>query len=39
MPRFIGSCIRGFCDLGMEEEEERKSADLKIELESALVDI
>jgi hypothetical protein len=28
MPRFVSSCDRGFCDLGMEEEEDMKCAEL-----------
>jgi hypothetical protein len=39
VPLFAGSCGRGFCDLGKEEEELSKSADLGTELEPAPVDI
>jgi hypothetical protein len=34
-PNFIGSYSRGFCDLGMEEEEETKCAELAVNLEPA----
>jgi hypothetical protein len=37
--RFVGSCGGGFCDLGMEEEEDRKSGELETELEPTPVDI
>jgi hypothetical protein len=33
MPHFVDSYSRGFCDLGMEEEEETKCAELGAELE------
>jgi hypothetical protein len=35
VPRFVGSCGRGFCDLGIDEEEKRNSGEL--EDEEALV--
>jgi hypothetical protein len=39
MPHFVRSCGGGFYDLGMEEEEESKSANLGMELEPVSVDI
>jgi hypothetical protein len=33
VPRVVSSCGRCFCDLGMEEEEEMKCAELGTELE------
>jgi hypothetical protein len=35
MPHFIDSCGEGFCDLGMEEEEEMKYSEFGTELKSA----
>jgi hypothetical protein len=38
-PRFVSSCSGGFCDFGMEEEDERKSGELGTELKPVSVDI
>jgi hypothetical protein len=39
VPHFVGSCGKGFYDLGIEEEEERKSGELEMELEPTSIDI
>jgi hypothetical protein len=37
--RFVSSGGGDFCDLGIEEEEERNNGDLRTKLERALADI
>jgi hypothetical protein len=39
MPRFICSCGGGFYELGMQEEEKRKSGESGTEVEPASIDI
>jgi hypothetical protein len=39
VPRFVGSCGGGFCDLEIEEEEKTDSGELGTKLEPVSVDI